>query len=220
MTGSRGPSSRSTWSFRGIVQDKLFEAAVATRANPIFIAPEEGLDVGVHEGYGHTEVADRLRMRADVATVPQNDVARLTLASRWFRRANDAKNIIDRVLFYYMVLEVYPSVKGTDVPGDVARFLAERVYPSLSASEVKARLNLGPICWFRGQIVHEGTATVGTFEEWRKVNDYAQRLRATARTCLRVLAGLSPGSDLDEYILPPRPAGAAPPAGPNGDAPA
>jgi hypothetical protein len=196
--------------FPGIVQDKLFEAAVATRATPLFIAPEEGLDLGGHEGYEHTEVADRLRMRADEATtVPESDVARLTLASRWFRRANDAKNIIDRVLFYYMVLEVYPSVKGTDVPGDVSRFLAERVYPSLSASEVKTRLNLGPICWFRGQIVHEGKASVGSFEEWQKVNDYAQRLRATARTCLRVLAGLSSGLELDQYILPRQRAGGA-----------
>ena len=197
--------------FPGIVQDKLFEAAVATPAMPLFIAPEEGLELGGPEGYGHREVADRMRMRADEApTLPESDVARFTLASRWFRRANDSKNVIDRILFYYMVLEVYPTVKGNDVPGDVSRFLAERVYSSLSASEVKTRLKLGPICSFRGLIVHEGKASVESFDEWQKVIDYAQRLRATARTCLRVLAGLNPGSELDEYILPQQPAGGRP----------
>jgi hypothetical protein len=204
--------------FPGIVHDKLFEAAVATPEMPLLIAPEEGLDVGGHEGYGHTEVANRLKMRAEEeSTLPERDDARFTLASRWFRRANDAKNIIDRVLFYYMVLEVYPSVIGPDVPGDVSRFLAKHVYPSLSASEVKARLNLGPICGFRGQIVHDGKATVGSLEEWQKVNDYVQRLRATARTCLRVLARLSPGSELDEYIMPQRPVSAVPPTDPDGE---
>lgn len=196
--------------FPGIVQDKLFEAEVATPNISLFISPEEGLDVGGHDGYRYTDVADRLKARADVASaLKESEVARLTLASRWFRRANDAKNLIDRVLFYYMVLEVYPSVAGTDVPGDLSRFLAARVYQSLSASEVKTRLNLGRICSFRGHIVHDGKAILETFEEWQMVNDYAQRLRASARTCLRVLAGLDPGSELDEYILLQPPAGAA-----------
>jgi hypothetical protein len=125
----------------------LYEGAAATPATPMFIDLEEGLQLGDRTSYAHDDVATVLQTRTDHGgQLSAKDAARFTLASRWFRRANDAKNSIDRVLFYYMVLEVYPTTEGTDVPGAVSRFLSERLYPSLSAQEVKVRLNLGRIC--------------------------------------------------------------------------
>jgi hypothetical protein len=82
----------------------------------------------------------------------------------------------------------------------VSRFLAERVYAGVPPAEVKARLNLGRICGFRSDIVHDGKASVAP-DERATVDEHVKRLQAIARTCLRVLAGLAPGSELDCFIL-------------------
>jgi hypothetical protein len=189
--------------FPGIAYEKVFEATAAFGGTQLFIDPEQGLPIGLDHKYRDTDIATQLPSRVnDLTNLPVGDRDRFVLASRWLRRANDATNSIDRVLFYYMVLEVFPTIKGSDVPRAVATLLAERVYSGISDGDIKDRLKLGPICGFRAEIIHEGKAGVATMEELNVVNDYVERLQAIARTCLRLLAGLAPGSELDRWVLP------------------
>jgi len=186
--------------FPGLAHEKVYEGLMLTPATPMHVTWEEGFQFSPRRSYAPSDVATSLQACADrVQALSTQDSARFTLAARWFQRATDATNSIDRILFYYTVLEIYPTLGDVDVPNIVARFLSDRVLAGLSAKDVKARLNLGRICGFRAEIVHGGKASV-TSDERATVSDHVERLQAIARTCLRVLAGLPPGSDLQRFV--------------------
>jgi hypothetical protein len=186
--------------FPGVLGEKLYEGTFISPDNPFFLSPEEGYRFGQRAAYDLVAIQGALQSRLDgLDAIPVSDLGRFTLASRWFRRANDSNNSIDRLLFYYTALEVYPATGSTDVPGVVSRFLAEKVAGSLSSSEVKARLDLGRICGFRAEIVHNGKASCEPHEV-TMLNEYVQKLQAVTRTCLRILANIPPGNDLEKYL--------------------
>jgi hypothetical protein len=187
--------------FAGVAQEKVYEGPMLTPSTPMHLTWEEGFRFSPSKSHAPADIAAGLQTRADhVLALSGQDAARFALAARWFQRANDSTNSIDRVLFYYTVLEVFPAAGTSDVPGAVARFLAERVYAGATPADVKARLNLGRICGFRGEIVHDGKASVAP-DERATVDEHVKRLQAIARTCLRVLAGLAPGSELDRFMM-------------------
>ena len=187
-------------SFPGIAYERVYEGTATLPGQSLFIDPEQGIPLGLEHKYEHAAVARDLPARLqDLANLPNDARERFKLASRWFRRGNDAANPIDKVLFYWMVLEVYPTIKGSDVVRAVVDLLAAHVYPN--EPDLKVRLNIGPICGFRGDIVHEGKASIATQRELDVVKDHVARLQAIARTCLRILAQLPPGSELDRYVL-------------------
>ena len=187
--------------FPGIASAVEYEGTMATRVMSTYRVPEEGLWLERPRAYAPDDVERTLQVRADdLAKLSERDASRFTLAARWFRRANDAENSIDKVLFYYTVLETLPKPgKKSEVPNAVARFLVERGFPNLDPQEVKARLNLGRICGFRGEVVHDGKANVEDAEK-AVVKDHVDRLRAIAGTCLRLLAGMPPGGELDRFL--------------------
>ncbi|MGO9836765.1 MAG: hypothetical protein ACLP1X_21425 [Polyangiaceae bacterium] len=187
--------------FPGIAPAVEYEGTMASPVMSTFRVPEEGLLLDRPRAYPPGDVEDTLQARADhLATLSERDVSRFTLAARWFRRANDAENSIDKVLFYYTVLETLPKPgKKSEVPNAVARFLVERGYPSLDPQMVKTQLNLGRICGFRGEVVHYGKANVEDSER-TVVKDHVDRLRAIAGTCMRLLAGMPPGGELDRFL--------------------
>jgi hypothetical protein len=123
---------------------------------------------------------------------------RFQLASRWFARGVEALNQIDKLISFWTVLEIYPGEGTTDIPRATSKLLANALPGAPSRLRVKAKLGLGPIFGLRSRVVHEGKAFVDENE-----TDFGHRLdvlQATAATCLRILARLEPGHDLDPYL--------------------
>jgi hypothetical protein len=124
---------------------------------------------------------------------------RFQLASRWFARGLETLNQIDKLIYFWTVLEIYPGEGTSDIPAATSAFLATSLPGGRSASSIKARLGLGRTAGLRSRIIHDGKAFVDENEE----ADFGHRLdvlQAIATTCLRGLAGLEPGHDLDPYL--------------------
>ncbi|MFC2067749.1 hypothetical protein ACFLTP_01870 [Chloroflexota bacterium] len=128
-----------------------------------------------------------------------NDRIRLQLAARWFRRGHEALNQVDKFLFWWTVLEIYPAKGTTHVARETANLLQLSTYTKMNTSEIKRKLELGPMHSMRGNIVHKGQAFVEDSE--RSIFERRlEKLCATATVCLRLLARMSPGDDLEQFI--------------------
>jgi len=128
------------------------------------------------------------------------DRERYQLVARWFRKGHEMESPIDRFISWYTALEVYPSMNTTNIPKAVCELLKNKVYPKLEESEIKTRLSLNDIRGRRCSIIHGGKAFLRAKEE-QNFLDLLEKLRAISATCLRILAGLSPGQDLDKYMF-------------------
>lgn len=95
---------------------------------------------------------------------PAGQRSRFQLAARWFRRRQEASNLIDRLLFWWLALEVCVG-HSTRMVGHISHLLKERFYPALEASEFKSRLDLDRLSGKRTAIVHQGKAFVAPHEE-------------------------------------------------------
>ena len=182
----------------GLICEKLHEGTVDKPGQYVFM-PEGPLRVTARpdedpEDVGHKVAGDF----ASLGDLSQGDRDRFRLAARWFRRGQEALNLVDKLLFLWTVLEIYPAM-GRKVSNTTSRFLSERLYQDLSSHEIKERTKLGRIEGLRDGIVHKGIAFVAAAEEER-FSGYLQRLEAIATTCLRILAGMPPGDELDKYV--------------------
>jgi hypothetical protein len=136
---------------------------------------------------------------SNIKKLDASDRARLQLAARWFRRGCEAVNQIDKFLFFWTVLEIYPTKGTVHVARETASLLQQNIYTNIDSSDVKKKLELGPMHSMRGKIVHAGQAFIedterGIFEQ------RLEKLHAIVTVCLRLLGGLSPGDDLTRFI--------------------
>lgn len=151
------------------------------------------------------EIQDRYlddRRRADA--LPSETQARFELASRWYMRGVDAESPVDRFLCFFIALEVFPSLKRTDVVRAVTELVQREVAPGIDYATVKERIGIGQIVGIRGDIVHLGLAVVDVTRN----ADFAlrlQQLEAIARVCMRILVGMPPGPALEQYLKGPSP---------------
>jgi hypothetical protein len=133
--------------------------------------------------------------------LPSSVRERFALCSRWFRRGADATSPIDKFLFYYIVLEIFPASGSTDVPGRVRDFLHTQVYPTLTRTQIKERSQIGRIAGLRADIVHDG---LGMWHNPKGPDlvDLTERLEGLCRVALRTMIGLSPGDAMDRWMFP------------------
>ena len=182
----------------GLISEKLHEGTVDKPGQYVFM-PEGPLRVTARpdedpEDVGHKVAGDF----ASLGDLSQGDRDRFRLAARWFRRGQEALNLVDKLLFLWTVLEIYPAM-GRKVSDTTSRFLSERLYRGLSAPQIKEKTKIGHIEGLRGRIVHQGEAFVKPEEE-EHVSDCVDRLQTIAAMCLRILAGMPAGDDLDKYL--------------------
>ncbi len=182
-----------------LLEEKLFEGVVSTpnsavmwMEGPITLTAAPSLDPQVV----HTTLQEDFSVVGNLGDV---DRSRLQLASRWFRRGHEVANQVDKLLFWWTVLEVYPAMGTKHVARETARLLRESIYLDMTESEVKKKLELGPMHSMRGRIVHNGQAFVQE-AELDKFSLRLEKLRATVTVCLRLLGGLSPGDGLDRFV--------------------
>ncbi len=65
-------------------------------------------------------------------------------------------NQVDKFLFWWTVLEVYPAKGTTHVARETANLLQRCIYVDKNPSEIKTKLELGRMHMMRGKIVHDG----------------------------------------------------------------
>lgn len=111
---------------------------------------------------------------------------RFALIGRWYRRAREVSDPIDRFLFLYFAVEVFPS-RNAEVPNAVAEFISEKI-PGADARRVKAGLNLGRIAGLRGKIVHNGFA-VATVDQLNRLGIFSDILDGIVLSAMEFLAG-------------------------------
>jgi hypothetical protein len=127
---------------------------------------------------------------------------RFQLVSRWYDRGLRAVSLVDKLLYFWVALEIHPTGDDSDVPRRVTDYLLPRVGKGLDRATFKERLRLSganSLVDLRNRIVHQGVAHVPRDElnAWMKG---LQRLEAIAATCLRLLGGLPPGDDLKTFL--------------------
>jgi len=185
--------------YPGLIAEKLYEGTVNEPGRfvfmgegPLWVAAQPHRDP---EDVAHEIATDFSSLRG----LSEGDRDRFQLAARWFRRGQEAINLVDKLLFLWTVLEIYPAMGKRKVSNTTSRFLSERLYRDLSRQEIKEKTKLGRIEGVRDGIVHKGKAFVGPTEE-EPFSGYIQRLEVIAATCLRMLAGMPPGDELDKYV--------------------
>ncbi len=85
---------------------------------------------------------------------------RFQLASRWYRRGHESVNLVDRYLFWWTALEIYPGAGETNIVKNVKRVLSDQACPQLTPRDLEDRLRIGHICQGRREIRPCGGAKV------------------------------------------------------------
>ncbi|MBI4283963.1 MAG: hypothetical protein HY663_05790 [Chloroflexi bacterium] len=182
-----------------LLDNKLFEGVVNSK-NAAVMWSEGPMTLTASPSIPPETVAETLQSDfSNIQKLDASDRTRLQLAARWFRRGCEAVNQVDKFLFFWTVLEIYPTKGTIHVAGETANLLQSSIYVNMNTSDVKKNLELGPMHSMRGKIIHAGQAFVEDSEQ-SIFERRLEKLRATATVCLRLLGGMSPGDDLDRFI--------------------
>jgi hypothetical protein len=185
--------------FPGLIAGRKFEGFVNKPGQWIMAGPGP-IDIVARSDDDPEKVRKDLEILNDaLSKADASTRERFQLASRWYAQGQFAENQIDKLLSWFISLEVHPAYGTTDVPGAVRDYLHSRVYPDLSPENIKKKLQIGPITGMRAAIVHDGQSHVELADQ----AVYTERLRildAIVRTCLRCLAGIQPGDALDSFV--------------------
>jgi len=186
--------------YSGIVAEKVYEGTVNTPGSALLMF-EGPLTLTAQPERDPKSVAAELAAdHAALTKLSADRRERYRLAARWFRRGQDVPNPVDKLLFWWVVLEIYPGEgQGEKVVRKTRDLLRERLYPDLTAGTVTSKTRLGRIFGLRGDIVHKGQAFVSP-DQQDEFDEHLDRLHAVAVTCLRILAGLAVGDELDKYV--------------------
>lgn len=183
-----------------VLDERLFEGVVNTTDRALMWR-EGPMTFTAAPAVSPKKVADGFA--SDFASVQHLDAERrqrLQLASRWFRRGHEAINQVDKYLFWWTVLEIYPGKGESNIVQNVTQVLRNRVCPHLEPQILKEELRIGRIYGERKRIVHDGRAFVAFDDAY--FQDCLERLHAIATVSLRLLGGLPPGDDLKQYVEP------------------
>lgn len=185
--------------YPGLIAERLFHGAVNEPGQYLFL-PEGPLRLSAQPKRDVTIVAEEIAERlASLDKLAAGERERFRLASRWFRRGQETLNQVDKLLFLWTVLEIYPAQGFMEVSDRTCELLSDRVYDDLTAQDIKSKTDIGRIEGMHGRIVHQGKAFVAP-NEMNEFSSHLDRLEAVCATCLRILAGIPAGEDLDKYV--------------------
>ena len=187
-----------TLRFPHALQEKVYEGTINTEGASL-LWDEGSITLTVSPVVTPADVAEAFGSDASALQhLDGNRRERFQLASRWYRRGHETLNQVDKFLFWWTVLEVYPGEGERNIVWNIKHVLRMQVFPHLSKQKLEEGLRIGPIYQERKGIVHEGKAFVS--HEDKHFSECLERLRAVATTCLRLLGGLPLGDDLDPYL--------------------
>ena len=187
-----------TLRFPQVLDEKIYEGWVNTERSALLWG-EGPLRLAVSSAVTASDLVEDIGV--DYRAIQQLEMKRrerFQLASRWFRRGHESVNLVDRFLFWWTVLEIYPGKGDTNIVRNVEQVLRDRICSHLSPGDFRKKLGIGRIYGERSRIVHEGRAFVA-FDD-SNFGERLETLGAVATICLRSLAGLPPGDELRRYI--------------------
>lgn len=185
--------------YPNIIAEKIYEGTIS-EANVMSFAPQGPLRITAQPIIDPLEITAKIAEHINILKqLNQNDRERYQLASRWLRKGFETLNQIDKLIAWWTVLEIYPATGSSDIPRHVCDFLVNSLYNHLTPSELKTKLKIGRMFGLRSRIIHDGKAYVED-DERDEFSDYLERLQAIATVCLRILAGLDPGNELEKYL--------------------
>ena len=190
--------------FPGWVVEKAYEGQVNV-GNSCAVIPEGSVSLRSWTPRTYSEIQEQFRTGyLSLQSLPQAERERYRLMSRWYRKATETDNPIDRFLFLYMSLEVFPARGTADVPRHVTALLHRSAFSELSPGVVKDRLGLGRLAGMRARIVHDGKVVIPNAE--RLAFDAGLRiLEGVAHECLNLLANRQYTGQLDRWVRPSGP---------------
>jgi hypothetical protein len=183
----------------GLLAEKIYEGVLDQPGTQTFF-PEGPLTIGSPLSLAPTTLTATLGAQTSgLRNLEPTCRGRRQLASRWYLRGHDARNPIDRLLFWFITLEVFPAAGTTDVVAAVRDMLHTHVYPDLSPPLVKERCGIGRITGLRAQVVHDGLSYIDLPAD-RSLEASLEQLEAIVTVSLRLLLGLPPGDALDRWL--------------------
>jgi hypothetical protein len=184
----------------GWLVEKVFEGPICEPGTFAHI-PEGPMTITSWPSTSQEEAKKRvLEAYTDLASMSEDDRNRFRLMARWYRRALESHNQIDRFLFFYFALEVFPAKDTSDVPRAISQFLSSHVL-GLPREQIKTSLELGRITGMRASIVHDGRSVVNK-GEWQVFRNHLMILESLAHECMRVLLGKPYSGRLDRWLHP------------------
>ena len=191
-------ASLVTLHFPHVLEEKLYEGTISTE-HGILMWGEGPLTLQVGPAVTPPQLLETLASdHGSIQRLSANERYRYQLASRWYRRGHEAVNLVDKFLFWWTVLEIYPRSGKTNIVKTIKRVLKENVCPQLSEEEIEDKLRIGRIYGERKRIVHRGIAFASVDD--KQFQELLDRLRAITTTCVRLLCGLQPGETLKEFV--------------------
>ena len=191
-------ASLITLRFPHVLDEKFYEGPVNTDAMKMLWG-EGPRTLTASPGVTPSQLSEGLA--SDMSFIQQlspDKRTRFQLASRWYRRGCEAMNLADKFLFWWTVLEIFPGQGTTNIVKSIKQVLSDQACSQLSPQEMEDKLRIGRIYGERKRIVHEGRAFVDSDDQ--PFQELLKRLQAIASVCLRLLCGLPPGDDLQEFI--------------------
>ncbi|MEW6029371.1 MAG: hypothetical protein AB1554_07790 [Chloroflexota bacterium] len=185
--------------FPHLIAERVFEG-VPSKPNEISVDLESPVSLTVGPPISDEIVLENTTtILQQLNTMSAIQRSRFQLASRWFRRGSDATSEIDRLLFWYIVLEIYPAQDSQDVPNLVVKFLHQQIYPDIDIKSLKEKIGIGHLASLRAKIVHDGQLNIPP-NEYSQYEGRLRQLQALARVSLKHLLGEPVLNDLDEWV--------------------
>ncbi len=182
-----------------LVEERVFEGALVEPGH-VTVLPEGPIRISTPWSLVPDDLSEAIVAQRERASgLPREDRTRLQLAARWFLRGLEARNPVDRFLYFFISLEIFPARGSADVVRSVRELLARRVYPELAPDLIMERTKIGRIVGLRARIVHDGLAFVD-IPPSPDFEDLLQKLEAVVTVSMRLLAGLPPGPELDLWV--------------------
>ncbi len=183
----------------GLLAEKIYEGVLEPPGMQTFF-PEGPLTISSPLTLAPTTLTATLGTHtSSVRNLGRTCRGRIQLASRWYLRGCDARNPVDRLLFWFIALEVFPAAGTADVTAAVRDMLHTHVYPDLSARVVKERCGIGRITGLRALVVHDGLSYIDLPAD-PSFEASLEQLEAIVTVSLRLLLGLPPGNALDRWL--------------------
>jgi hypothetical protein len=176
-----------------LIGEKIFEGPVSDDTEFTYMA-DGPFSLATPQEIDPAELSTSMKERFDtLQSLEPSQRSRFGLSSRWFLRRCEAQNPVDKLLFWFISLEIFPSEGKMDVVRAVRNLIHQNLYPDIAPGVISERIGIGRIHGLRSEIVHEGLSHVDLPND-RKFDLALNKLEAICRVCLRILAGLPPGT--------------------------
>lgn len=185
--------------YRGVIVEKVFDGIVDEPGK--FVMWPDGPDRIVIAPTVSSEQMGQLIESGirNLKSLADNQRSRIRLMSRWYRRAQETLNEVDKFLYFYVAIEVFPAAGTTDVTRAVRDYLQAHVFQSVDKGNITERLKLGKITGFRALIVHDGKASISK-AELEEFRDLLEILGCITYECLNLASGRQYQGSLAKWL--------------------